>query len=392
MIDADLSHVIAQIHASGRQMVLEFTGAGSLGLAWLHSVPGSSRTILEATDRYSAASLAELLGKSPSKSVDPQTAIEMAGRAYLRACRLGDDDRLRLGVACTATIATDYAKRGEHRCCVAVQDNKSVTTHDLVLAKGKRNRDAEEMIVAKMLINAIAEAAEIGPVPFLLSEGEVVATDSAAAIDPLESLWSQTARWVVIGPNGARALETPVTGCVYSGSFNPFHFGHEALAAAAERATGLPVTFEIPAINADKAPLQRGELERRLAQFRGRRVAVTRAPLFSDKACLFPGCIFVVGYDTAVRLLDNRFYGGSDEARDQSLSALRAAGCRVLVAGRLDGAEFRTMRHLTICANVQDLFLELPESAFRADVSGTALRAAERCAILQSGETSAGSE
>jgi hypothetical protein len=375
MIDADLSHMISQIHASGRQLVLEFTGAGSLGLAWLHSVSGSSRTILEATDRYSAASLIELLGKSPAKSVDPQIAIEMAGRAYLRACRLGDDDRLRLGVACTATIATDYAKRGEHRCCIAVQNNQSVKTYDLVLAKGHRDRESEEAIVARLLINAIAEAAEIGPVPFLLGEGEIVATNSVPAPDPLELLWSQTARWVVIGPDGTRSVETPVTGCVYSGSFNPLHFGHEALAAAAERAIGLPVTFEIPAVNAEKAALQRGELERRLAQFRGRRVAVTRAPLFSDKARLFPGCIFVVGYDTAVRLLDTRFYGGRDEARDQSLATLREAGCRVLVAGRLDGAEFRTMRHLTISANAEGLFFELPESAFRADVSGTALRA-----------------
>src|SRR5271154_1356670 len=98
---------IERIHASRHQLVLEFAGAGSLGLAWLHAVPGSSRTILEATDRYSAASLGDLLGRAPETFVDPKTAIAMADAAYLRACRLGDQNHPRLGVACTATIATD---------------------------------------------------------------------------------------------------------------------------------------------------------------------------------------------------------------------------------------------------------------------------------------------
>jgi len=371
MIDVSLSQTIAAIHASGCQLVLEFTGAGSLGLAWLHSVPGSSRTILEATDRYSTASLAELLGYTPEKNVSPETAMKMAEKAYIRACRLGDDDKIRLGVACTATIATDRAKRGEHRCCITVFDKSGARTSDLVLTKGERDRDGEETLVAKMLINAIAEAAGVGPVHVELLETEQIKVETIAAPDPLQ------ATWALIEPDGNRVAQPPISGCIYPGSFNPLHYGHEALAAAAERITGLPVTFELAAVNADKAPLARGELERRLEQFRGkRRVLATRAPLFSDKARLFRGCTFVIGYDTAVRFLDKRFYGDSETARDQSLATLRECGCKLLIASRVDGAIFRTLRHLAIPQAAADLFIELPESAFRADISATILRAA----------------
>ena len=57
---------IGRLFDSGRKLVYEFTGAGSLAMAWLHSVGGSSRLLLEACDRYSPRSLAELLGKAPA--------------------------------------------------------------------------------------------------------------------------------------------------------------------------------------------------------------------------------------------------------------------------------------------------------------------------------------
>jgi hypothetical protein len=57
------------------------------------------------------------------------------------------------------------------------------------------------------------------------------------------------------------------------------------------------------------------EVQRRVAQFAGGTssspavgapyaVALTRAALFTQKARLFPGCAFVVGVDTARRILD----------------------------------------------------------------------------------------
>jgi hypothetical protein len=79
--------------------VFEFAGAGSLALFWLHGVPGSSRTVLEATDRYASASLAELLGRAPEQFVARETAAAMASAAYRRANRLAEPGRSPSGSA-----------------------------------------------------------------------------------------------------------------------------------------------------------------------------------------------------------------------------------------------------------------------------------------------------
>src|SRR4051812_29294003 len=105
--DEQTQQTISQLFDSGRRLVYEFTGAGSLGLAWIHSIGGSSRLLLEATDRYSPDSLATLLHHVPTKSVSAETAGAMSHRAYRRAVRLSDGETPCLGLACTATIATD---------------------------------------------------------------------------------------------------------------------------------------------------------------------------------------------------------------------------------------------------------------------------------------------
>ena len=45
MLEPTITKTIEAIHGSAHQLVLEFAGAASMGLFWLHAVPGSSRTI-----------------------------------------------------------------------------------------------------------------------------------------------------------------------------------------------------------------------------------------------------------------------------------------------------------------------------------------------------------
>jgi hypothetical protein len=160
------------------------------------------------------------------------------------------------------------------------------------------------------------------------------------------------------------------------GSFNPLHHGHLALAAAAGRHLGVPVAFELSRANVDKPPLDDAEVARRAAQFRGvGPVWVTAAPTFVEKARLFPGAAFVVGYDTAERLLDPRYCGGDPAARDAVLRGLSAGGCRVVVGGRADAAgAFRVWGGAGLPAEFAGLFVPLAEADFRADVSSTAIR------------------
>src|SRR5262249_56173664 len=123
----------------------------------------------------------------------------------------------------------------------------------------------------------------------------------------------------------------------------------------------------------DRPPLSRDEIERRLRQFAGRVVWLTRAPTFVEKARLFPGTVFGVGADTAARILSPRYCPEGD--LDAALAAIRAQGCRFLVAGRVDQAgRLLSLDDLSPPPAHRDLFEAIPADVFRMDVSSTQLR------------------
>jgi hypothetical protein len=181
-------------------------------------------------------------------------------------------------------------------------------------------------------------------------------------------------RAVCVEPGGGARADGPRPPALLPGSFDPLHHGHTGLAAAAAARLGVAVHFELSVANADKPELPRGEVERRVAQFAAvAPVWVTRAATFAEKADLFPGTAFVLGWDTAVRVIDPRYYG-SAAARDAALAKLLDLGCRLVVGGRLDGlGVFRVWGGGEPTAFAH-LFVVLAESDFRADVSSSALR------------------
>jgi nicotinamide mononucleotide (NMN) deamidase PncC len=377
MTDAPTRATLERLFDSRRKLVYEFTGAGGLALAWLHSVGGSSRLLLEACDRYSHRSLAELLGRAPAKPVSAETAAAMAHRAYRRAVRLSEDADAGacVGLACTATIASDRAKRGEHACHVAVHDRHGRAGYGVVLRKGERDRLGEETFVAQLILHALADACgvESQPAPQLVTGEEIIDTRHHGD-DPVHLLLENRAQSVMAYPDGRVLPDEPFSGALLSGSFNPLHCGHETLLRVATAYLRLPGAYELPVVNADKPPLPRNEIERRVAQFRRWPAVLTRVPLFRQKVEVFPGCTFVVGYDTAVRLVDPRYYGGAP-GRDAALDAIRACGCRFLVAARpMPGEGVRTLTDVPVPPEFADMFVELPRSEFMLDLSSTELR------------------
>jgi hypothetical protein len=173
--------------------------------------------------------------------------------------------------------------------------------------------------------------------------------------------------------DGTTPDAAPRPAAVMPGSFNPLHRGHRLLAEVAGRRLGSPVHFELSVSNVDKPDLGDDEVARRVTQFVGvAPVWVTRAATFAAKADLFPGTVFVLGHDTATRLIDPRYYGG-EGGRDAALRTLLDRGCRVLVGGRVDVAGvFRVWDDLRPA--YRELFDAIPEGEFRVDVSSTELR------------------
>lgn len=312
-------------------------------------------------------------------------------------------------------------------------------------------REAQDALASRLLLRTLGSATGCVELRSLSprsgSDGETEIEERfVPREDPISALLSGRASCVELGAGMPAVVDAPRgTGRVYlSGSFNPLHEGHvgllEAAVAAAEAeaeaaearreseggaetTTGtsappssssspllLPIegAFELSVVNADKGSLTEEEVRRRVEQFSSKfknssnseshhRVVLTRAPLFEEKAALFgSGAAFVVGVDTAVRLLDPKYYlGGSDAGLGMSMGRIAARGAKVFVAGRKvkkggkgeKGGEEEEESFSTLSSSGAldstpaaavvaslGLFREIPEERFRVDVSSTELR------------------
>jgi hypothetical protein len=177
---------------------------------------------------------------------------------------------------------------------------------------------------------------------------------------------------VFVGAKGPTARPA----AILPGSFNPIHAGHWGLAEVASRMLRLPVDLELSLANVDKPLLSEEVVERRVAAIGGRLgIWLTRAPTFLQKARLFPGVVFVVGVDTAERVLSPRYYEGNQEKLLRALKDIKDFECRFLVAART-GPEGRlvSLDDLTVPSGAVDLFEPIPVAMFRSDICSTQLR------------------
>ena len=376
-MDASVRDQVARIHDAPTMLAMAVTGAGGLAIHWLLGVPGASWTLLDAQVPYSPQALYELLGHAPGQAVSDETAVEMARAAFQRAVRLSSPGTPVAGIGCTAAIVTDRPRRGAHRCHVAAYTHERVVSYSVGLVKGARDRAGEEEVVSRLVLRAIADASEVVfDVPMELKKGETVDVVEHGTPDPVALLLAGAVELTTVYPDRRVEPNTAVEGGVLPGSYNPLHEGHKKLADVASRMLGTEVAYELSVTNVDKPPLEESKVRRRVSQFEGdRAVVLTRAPVFHEKACILPGCTFVIGWDTAVRVVDRRYYGDDEEQMLAALAEVRERGCRFLVAGREHDGQFRTLADVHIPTGFEDLFASIPETEFRADISSTQLRA-----------------
>jgi hypothetical protein len=191
---------------------------------------------------------------------------------------------------------------------------------------------------------------------------------------------------IAVTPDGVVSEGLPSGLMVLPGAFNPLHFGHEGMLKAAVGITGGPGAFELSVVNVDKPELPEADVRERLSQFAGRYTAlVSRAPTFLEKSRFMPGTTFVNGYDTAVRLFDDRYYPEYQPETDPdktgsatltAMSEIRRNDCGFIVAGRVTDGGFKTVRDIEVPEGYESMLQEIPTDVFREDVSSTEIREA----------------
>ena len=375
--------LITAIHQQGQPVVVVVTGGGASAIAELLAVPGASRTILEAQVPYSSAALITWLGRRPEQFCDERTALAMASVAAYRADKLLTPESPAatitrpVGISCTASLASDRPKRGDHRCYIAVQSSTMTASYACTLEKGARSRAEEEGIVGQLIVRSLATAMGLTDLPdILLRPTELIRAEFQAASAALSEVWNGSASCVWSLPDGSLTAAPPPAAPhgLLCGAFDPLHRGHEELHRVTERRLGGTIAYELSITNVDKPPLDFLTIERRRRQFNNVPLALTNAPRFWQKAEVFPGVTFVVGSDTALRIIDARYYGGDEDALRRALQQIRDRGCRFLVATRACNGQLLSLPDLNVPDFARDLFEEIPVAEFRVDVSSTELR------------------
>jgi nicotinamide mononucleotide (NMN) deamidase PncC len=381
--DAAWQQLISALHGSGCKAALAITGGGSGAVGELLRVPGGSRLLIEAQVPYDERALATFLGFAPAQACSSETAIAMAQSARARAARLAPAGADLVGLGATAALVSDRPRKGEHRFHIAFANAAGIAHCTCVLAKGRRDRAHEEDLVSRAIILWLARACGIAaPSPRSLLDADehhaetVYAETGVAAVDTIDLLLAGGLDRVTVQPDGQIMPSAPPPFVLFPGSFNPMHEGHVLLARVAEELRQQPLAFEISVTNVDKPPLAGETVRRRLAQFAWKSpVELTRAPTFLEKSRLFPSTTFVIGADTAERLVAPKYYGDDELRMHDALEEIANSGGSFLVAVRIDAVgRIRALKDIPVPRRYTDLFTEIPEHRFRVDTSSSEIR------------------
>jgi hypothetical protein len=390
--ETDLSGMIERIHASPYMVVLSITGGGTGAVGEILRHGMGSATLIEAIVPYHENALKDLIGKEPDKYCSGETAREMAMVAFKRALEITDAQRgariehmIGIGATCKLAKAGERGNRN-HEIHFASQSLLRTTVSSLTLVQD-RTREEEEDMASMFILCSMAKLCKveaISPDAFIpLPEQQLLKEKSSSARREIGEMLSgilmdkdrsykksiiviQKEKGIPAGPR-----------IVFAGSFNPFHKNHADMAKIAYEKYGSPVVFEISLANVDKPPIDFISLESRIDSLRTYMdedffggICLTDAPLFAEKAVLFPDSRFLVGYDTLDRIFNERYYR-EGENRSSLLEHFRRRNIRFLIFHRQDV-------ELSIEEDVLEICDIIPPDTYTDDgTSSTKLRRSE---------------
>jgi len=163
---------------------------------------------------------------------------------------------------------------------------------------------------------------------------------------------------------------------ILSGSFNPLHYGHTKLLDYCSDKFNRKKFYEISISNVDKPDITIKDLISRLEKFQNHeKILITRSSKFVEKAKLFPNSYFVIGYDTAIRILDES-YLEPDESLHDLFDLIKNKSCKFIVAGRATATipKFNNLNINNVIKKYRSCFYIIEEKEFREDISSTEKR------------------
>lgn len=326
---------IKKIHSTPTKLALAIAGGGAEVIGELLRHGQGSNTLLEAIVPYNQKSFEGYIGGPPDKFVSEDTACQLAMAAWQRGLRLNDTSDPVIGIGATCSLAKENEREGrEHRIWIARQSSdKCVTLGFNVLA----NRETEETIVADAILNEVAIGCGLWSEGFNGSLGRHWQHYKIPA--NIAEVFMGVANTSIGNsyPSGPRKL-------IFPGSFNPFHDGHINMAESARKLCPPEwkdqdcVHYEISVRNVDKPWLTYKAVFDRSKNYETIKtehtgLCFTNAPTFVKKAEVFPGCTFIVGYDTFSRICDCKYYKDEHD-RKACLKALEDADVHWIVFPR----------------------------------------------------------
>ena len=405
-MNASIEQSVSEINKDGqRKGVLYLTGGGLSALGMLSSHGGMSNTLRSSRVCYAQKDSIEVFGCKPDHFVDEIAARQLAAAAFSHALRVRDDGLNAtnvFGVGCTSKLSVGRNERAgrTHEIYGAVMDAWTTYTVSVTLPGGP-DRHFEEMINAKLILNLVAVGKRLYDLPTIRLDGfcctEFVTLEYIGDLcnihhlnhDHMVSMLTGDRAWIAYQGNvnnnrvpipGPLYTETPPTQALFPGRWRPKHEGHEGIRRKAESLLKMPVSYELSLFNADKPPLDHKSILETIRQFAQEDcwLVLTKAPTFVEKARIFPNSWWVMGQDTASRLVLPKYYGGM-RGLFGMMDELDELGAKFLVFGRADGDEFKTLfnerwPHSRVERFWGDHAQVVPEEEFRIDVSSTQIR------------------
>lgn len=403
LMASSLLAVVERIHASPSKFNLITTGAGGSAISTLMSVPGCSKTLINAQVPYATKTTQSLLDHFPTKFVSSEIGRQLAQHAFQQAVVM---DPMTIptnifGIGATAALHTAAVRRGVDAVFVTAWGRTFVRSYAVEMCKDLPRVQQEE-IVGQIIICAMADCASVNceEIQDHLRSARVEAPITVSHTEnfpsPISAVISGQVRCALFNRHGDVRLRLPPYAqedhdydsnvyLLYPGSFKPLHWGHTELARVAGQVMqryhpekkNVVITYEISASIVGKKDVCEEDFVERISQFttQGRRVAVTDAKLFVEKAEMFPRHGLVVGIDTARRVLDKQYYDNDDSKMIAAMKAIDHFGCYFVVGGRKHGDSWDDLSNLTIPPEVQHMFKGINPADFRVDISSTEIRA-----------------